>query len=240
MTISRAAMLMSIALAPGCGRSATPSADSGKTGKPVPGRNWTPEEIGKDPVGYLQDQDRRAEKQIQERNDRLGQVRAHRAQVSRRGDELATNLAEIQNVHDRLQRALRRAEEEDRWPISMAGRSFTREKANAILASCEQYVQDRRQLADAYEQTARKLEGLEAQVTRQLQDLSRLRERIGLDIERVRLNQGLAELGELQRTETEVASFSKMLGTMDENLLSSMAAAPTTEPQRVDVDAMLK
>jgi chromosome segregation ATPase len=233
-------VLLALVVAPGCDEGGHREAKRPKPAAPPPEKNWTPEEISKDPVGYLQDQDARAERQINERNQRLEQVKSRREQTTAKRDQLAANMAELQNVRDRLSRAMRRAEEEDRWPVMMGGRSFSREKATAVIASCEQYVQDRKQLAEAYEQTVGRLNNLESQMQKQIQDLRRLRERIGIDIERVRLNQGLAELGDLQRTETEVASFSKMLGTMDENILSSISAQATTEPARVDVESILK
>jgi len=75
---------------------------------------------------------------------------------------------------------------------------------------------------------------------RESQDLARLRERIALDIERIRLNQGIAELGELRKAETELASFSKMLGAMDENVLDTATVAAREEPVRIDVEKLLQ
>ena len=45
-------------------------------------RTWTSEQIAADPVGYLEDQDRQVERQIEERRNRLEQVSQRRAPVS--------------------------------------------------------------------------------------------------------------------------------------------------------------
>jgi len=203
-------------------------------------RTWTSEQIAADPVGYLEDQDRQVERQIEERRNRLEQVSQRRAQIDEKRQRLAQNMSEIRNVHDRLAAAVRRADDEDRWPARMGGRAFTREKARAILAGTEQYLQDREPLARAYEETLEKLARMESQMIRESQDLARLRERIALDIERIRLNQGIAELGELRKAETELASFSKMLGAMDENVLDTATVAAREEPVRIDVEKLLQ
>ncbi len=205
---------------------------------PAP-RSWTSDQIAADPVGYLEDQDRQVELQIQERRNRLEQVSLRRAQIAEKRQRLAENMSQIRNVHDRLAAAVRRADDEDRWPARMGGRSFTREKARAILTATEQYLQDREPLARAYDETLDKLARMESQMMRESQDLARLRERIALDIERIRLNQGIAELGELRKAETELASFSKMLGAMDENVLDTATVAAREEPVPIDVEKLL-
>lgn len=225
-----------LAAAGGCERK--PSAPPPKP-SPPPEKVWTSEEIAKDPAGYLLDQDRKVEKQIEERSRRLVQIQDRRRGVEERRMQLADNLREIRNVRDRLQAACRRADDEDRWPARMGGRTFDRERAQAILKSCEQYLSDRQPLDQAYEQTLARLGQLEAQAKKQMQDLQRLRERIALDVERVRLNQGLAELGDIRSAEQELASFSKMLGDMDENVLNTTTARADA-PAPVDVEQLLK
>jgi phage shock protein A len=224
----------------GCRREGDSSSGAKTPRHAPPPKNWTSEEIAKDPEGYLLAQDQQVEKQIQERNQRLQQLSSRRNQVQEKQGRLAENLKDIQNVHDRLEAACRRADDEDRWPARMGGRTFDRDKAKAILQSCQQYTQDRQPLAQDYDRTLEKLAQLESQMRKQIQDLSRLRERIAIDVERIRLNQGIAELGNLRQTETELASFSKMLGTMDENVLDTDAIARKEEPPRVDVEALLK
>ena len=207
---------------------------------PPPPKVWTSEEIAKDPAGYLQSQDGQVELQIQERNTRLLQLQDRRTQIQEKQGKLSQNVKEIQNVHKRLQTAVRNAEDEDRWPVKMGGKEIEREKAKAILQSCEQYVQDRQPLAEAYDQTLAKLANMEAQMRKDLQELGRLRERIALDIERIKLNQGIQELGELRKAETELASFSKTLGTLDENALDAANIANKAVPETIDAEKLLK
>ncbi len=223
----------------GCRQSEESSSKKPKPPPPPP-KVWTSEEIAQDPAGYLQSQDAQVEVQIQQRNTRLLELQQRRAQIQEKQGKLSQNVKELQNVQTRLQAAVRRADDEDRWPAKMGGKEFDREKAKAILQSCEQYIQDRRPLAEAYDQTLAKLSGMEAQMRKDLQDLGRLRERIALDIERIKLNQGIEQLGELRKAETELASFSKTLSTLDENALDADQIANKQLPATVDAESLLK
>lgn len=242
MTVRSILMLMcgaALLLPIGCKQEAT-APKPAPVVPPPPEKTWSSEEISKDPVGYLQAQDRQVERQIQERGTRQQQLADRHCQIQDRQAKLIENLKEIKNVYNRLQTACRKADDEDRWPARMGGRTFDRAKAEAILKSAEQYIKDRQPLAEAYEQTLNRIADLEARTQKETQDLARLRERIALDIERIRLNQGIAELGELRRTETELASFSKMLGALDENAVDTAVVAATDAPPRVDVEKLLK
>ena len=63
----------------GCRQGDKPS--SKKPTPPPPPKDWTSEEIAKDPVGYLQSQDGQVELQIQERNTRLTKLQERRSQI---------------------------------------------------------------------------------------------------------------------------------------------------------------
>jgi hypothetical protein len=222
----------------GCRQGDKPS--SKKPTPPAPPKVWTSEEIAKDPAGYLQSQDGQVEQQIQERNTRLTELQVRRSQIQEKQGRLSENVKAIQNVHDRMEQGIKKADEEDRWPARIMGKAFDRDRAVAIQQSCKQYIQDRQPLAQTYEETLAKLTQMESQMSKQVADLGRLRERIALDIERIRVNQGIAELGELRKAETELASFSKMLGTLDENAMDAASVAAKQEPPKVNVDDLLK
>jgi hypothetical protein len=61
-----------------------------------------------------------------------------------------------------------------------------------------------------------------------LAGLAQMREKLALDLERVRLNQGLAELSELRQTEAKLANFSATLAGLTDDPLAG--APPPTCP----------
>jgi DNA repair exonuclease SbcCD ATPase subunit len=202
-------------------------------------KEWTPEEISKDPQGYLEWSDRKIEEQIAERNKRLKMVTEKKDQLSRRQEALNNNLDEVANVHKRLEQAYRRAEDEDRWPVKMGGRTFERDKARQILEETSRYLDDRKPLAADYDKAIAKVAETGNRLKKDVTDLNRLREQLALDLESIRLRQGMEELDQLQKTNEQLAAMSKMLSSND-STIDLQALAEPAPVQTIDVDTLLK
>lgn len=202
---------------------------------------WSAEEIAADTQAYLAWSDRRIADQIAQRERRLRALAKRRGQIEQRQRQLSQNLADVRNVRERLRQAYRRAEDEDRWPVRMGGRTFERDRARAILEQTEQYLEDRKPLADAYAEAMGKMSSAEQALKRDVSQLNRLRERVALDLERVRLNQGMAELDQLRKNEAELEQMARTLASM-----SDVGAEATTLPadargrETIDVEELLK
>lgn len=219
-----------------------------KIGKALPGGTpvarppeaWTPERIAADPAGYLQYAGERVGSQIEGRRRKLAQLTAQRGEVEARAQALATKVSDAQNIAKRLRTAMQRADDENNWPVKMAGRTFDAPKAEAVIKSLEQFVADRQQLVQAYGDAMNRIGSTEATLQSDVGNLERMREKIGLDQERVRLNQGLAELGELHKTETELATFSKTLADMSEDVTLDKLGSLGKARETVDADSLLR
>jgi len=206
--------------------------------QPSQKKSWTPEEIAKDPPGYLVWSDQQIQAQIAEREKRLNSLNQTRKDVVAKQSALTTKMEEVVNFRKRLQTAYQRAEDEDRWPVRMAGRTFERAKANEILAQTDEWLKDRDPLADAYEASLKKMDDSATALQDDLKNLGRLREKLALDLERVKLNQGMAELDQLRKTETQLASMSQALSQMSEEQAPVLPTAAKTS--RVDIDSLMK
>lgn len=222
-------------LAAGCGKLI--SRDSAPPPPPAEGdAAWTPERIAENPDGYLQYADARIREQVAGREQRLAQLDQRRADIDRKSADLLQRVADAQNIHSRLAAAILRAEDEDRWPIKFAGRTFSRDKASAVLAATASYQKEREPLAGAYRDALGKVEGAQRSMRADLAGLAQMREKLALDLERVRLNQGMAELAELRQTEARLANFSAALAGLTDDPL---AAPPPAAPDQ-DVNELLK
>jgi hypothetical protein len=71
-----------------------------------------------------------------------------------------------------------------------------------------------------------------------IRSLNQLRERVVLDIERVKLNQGNAELDQLRKNESQLASMSQTLTQMSDEQTPQLSN--TSKTANVDIDAILK
>ncbi len=198
---------------------------------------WTPERIAANPDGYLQYADNRIRQQVAGREQRLSELDRRRAEIDRKSSDLLQRVADAQNIQTRLAAAIQRAEDEDRWPLKFAGHTFSREKASAVLAATASYQKEREPLAGAYRDALQKIESAQRTLRNDLAGLAQMREKLALDLERVRLNQGLAELSELRQTEAKLANFSATLAGLTDDPL---AGAPAANVPDVDVNDLLK
>jgi hypothetical protein len=205
--------------------------NKGEGRKPSPGpdpavREWSQEEMTRDPEGYLKWADGQIQAQIRQRDELLGKLDGRRKQLKTRQVEVGAELTEFENFRERLATAVRRAEDEDRWPVQVGSNKFDRAKAKSLLEDITRQVEQRKPLAQDYEAALGKMDGRAASLRSDVAALDRLREKIALDLERVKLNQGVAELEKLSRTADEIAHFSKILGQ-----LGDVAGKESEEPQ---------
>lgn len=222
-------------LAAGCGR--PPSDPVPPPGPPTTAEaDWTPERIAANPDGYLQYADNRIREQVAGRERRLAELDQRRAEIDRKSSDLLQKVADARNINSRLATAIQRAEDEDRWPLKFGGQSFSRDKATSVLAATAAYQKDREPLAAAYRDALQKIDGAQRALRADLAGLAQMREKLALDLEKVRLNQGLAELAELRQTEAKLANFSATLAGLTDDPL---VGAPTNVPD-VDVNDLLK
>jgi chromosome segregation ATPase len=205
---------------------------------PAPAREWSTDEMAKDPEGYLKWADQQIQAQVRQRDELLGKLEERRREIKNRQVEVGAELKEFENFKERLATAVRRAEDEDRWPVVVGANRFDRAKAKALLDDLGRQIEQRRPLAQDYEAAIAKMDGRATSLRGDLTALNQLREKIALDLERVRLNQGVAELEKLSRTADEIAHFSKILGQMGD------AAAKEPEDPKTGglktLDSMLK
>jgi hypothetical protein len=247
MTLSRslprnlALACIALALAGGCDRVRSAMETDPKSARTAEWTTeWSPERIAENPVGYLTYAESRIDEQIRGREERLAALGARRVEIERKALSVNTKLGDARNVNVRLNTAARRADDENGWPIKFAGRTFDRAKAEAVIKATATYVDDVSPLAQAYANAIGRLDATEIALNNDIVNLQRLREKIGLDLERVRLNEGVAELTELRKTEAELASFSRTLADMSSDLTVEDLRAVSNQPEPVDVESLLK
>jgi hypothetical protein len=214
----------------------------GEGQKPSPtapaAREWSPDEMAKDPEGYLKWADGQIQSQIRQRDELLGKLDERRKQIKARQVEVGAELKEFENFKERLATAVRRAEDEDRWPVVVGANKFDRAKAKSLLEDLGRQIEQRTPLAQDYDAAIAKMDARAVSLRGDVTALVQLREKIALDLERVKLNQGVAELEKLARTADEIAHFSKILGQIGDT-----AGKEPEDPKQgglKSLDSMLK
>ena len=190
---------------------------------------WTPEQIAANPQGYLKHTDHMIQVQTQERQVKLQAIASRKAQIGEKYAQVQEKVKSAENLVRRLTSAVTRADEEGRWPLQFAGRSFDREQAQTSLAQARRIVEEQGPLSSSYEDALKRLGVYEETLLEDVRNLNRLKEKVAIDLERMQINQGMAEIGELRKTESQVASFSQVLVDMSDDL--SGALGPVDKPK---------
>lgn len=224
------AVVFMAAMTTGCERRDAPLPDT----EPV--EHWSPERIAADPNGYLEYADRLVQQQVESRQQRLQTLAARRADIERRSGELLERVEEAGNLARRLTTAIERAEDENRWPLVFAGKSFPRDRAQTLLTAIREFEKQREPLAAAYRDALQRIAHNERAMRDDIANLARTREQLALDLERVRLNQGMAELAELRKTEARLANLGSTLAGLDEDPLAGFDDGAAS----LDVNELLK
>lgn len=205
-----------------------------------PDGGWTPDKIAANPAGYLQYASAKVASQIQGRKEKLAQLSTQRTDVETRANSLGGKVSDAQNIIKRMKTAMQRADDENNWPVKMAGRTFDQAKAEAVIKSLEQFITDRQSLVQAYDGAMSRITSVEATLKADIENLTHMREKIGLDLERVRLNQNLAELGDLHKTENELAAFAKTLADMSDDAAIGKLQLPSKTNEALSAESLLR
>lgn len=200
---------------------------------------WTPERISKDPTGYLAFADKEVVRQIQEREKRIAQIALSRTSVTERADKLRQDIRDASNIEKRLQAAATRADEDETWPITFATRKLDRERALAIIDASKRFIQSRSPLANDYEQALAKIDNAEKGLRSDIAELNQLREKMALDLERVRLNQGIAEVAELRTSVEAISGFARSLADTTDNPLEDLATKTRPLAAEAELESLL-
>jgi hypothetical protein len=202
-------LLLGALCAAGCGR---PAPDPGPARPKAPGeKQWTDEEMATDPEGYLKWADGQLASQIQQREQRLSGLAGKRKGINERRDKFMGDYEAVENLGRRLGTATRRAEDEDRWPVTVAGKQWTKDEAAKILKDTQQFLSERKALAAAYDEAMTKLDSAETSLRTDISRLTALRDKVSIDLDRVRIDRSNPEMEKLRKTEAEIEHYSKIL-----------------------------
>ncbi len=227
--------LLGLALAAGlssCGRESSPPP------KPTPPAEkvWTPDDMAADPEGYFRWADQQLANQIQQRTQRLDTSAAKRKELGDRRSKFANNYDDMVNLEQRLSTAVRKADEEDHWPVSIAGRQLDKEHAKATLEETRRRIAERKPLVQSYDEALAKLDKTITRLREEIDKLTGLKDRVSVDLERYRIDKSNPVTEKMKETEQQIATYTKILGSLGEDISGAlpMAVAP------IDIQSLIK
>jgi hypothetical protein len=220
----------------GCGDEGPKSGPSKP--KPPGEKEWTDEEMATNPEGYLKWADDQLASQIRQREERLSGLTSKRKEITDRRGKFVGDYEAIENLLNRLGTATRRADDEDRWPVNVAGKSLTKEQADAVLAEARRFLADRKTLSSAYDGAMTKLDAAERSLRDDVARLTTLREKVAADLIGLKADRSNPEMGKLRKTEEEIAHYSKVLTSLADVNVQSLPKP--TQQFSADLQSMLR
>jgi chromosome segregation ATPase len=237
-TILISAAAVALVVSVGCDRPKTGNNSSNTKNTTGEKKEWTAQEIAADPQGYLIWSQQQVAKQIAQREAKLNALAERRGEFEKKQGNLTANLDLVQNLHEQLKRAYQRADDEDRWPMVVAGKNFERAKAQQLIDHTKKYVADREPLRDTYKQLFTRLDTMERTLKNDVEELNRLATKLEIDLEKVKLDQTSADLSTLRQRQAELKSMASTVTALSED---PMSLQPPGEPAgRVDLNEILK
>jgi hypothetical protein len=229
----------------GCGPAgdvSTQSPGQNSVERAEPPNPWPPEKIAENPQGFCV----WAGQQLIEQ---LALLEGNRTELSGKLELLATrkkdfvaNLEEIRNLANRARTALRRAEDEERWPVKFAGQSFSREKLESLIAVTSRYVEQRTPLAEDYSRAAQRLNIEIRKIDERVVEVKRQMEVVALDLERIKLSSELDGLPQLDSSSLNIAAVTSSLArpTEDDAIRLEIDELTTSTNPSMTLESFLK
>jgi len=144
------------------------------------------------------------------------------AQANR--DALAGSLPDIENFRNRLQTAIQRAGDEDRWPVKVAGRQFSKTQATIAIAKLEQYL-------SKANRSIRDCDRAISQDDAAIMSIQQIRDQLRSHQARIEAGFSAQEFDEIRNRATQLAEQASR---------SHQAISPPAQTQAVDLDSLLR
>src|SRR5439155_15272657 len=105
-------------------------------------------------------------------SDQIEQYKKRSVSAQSNRNEIVKGLADVENFDTRLKAATQRGDDENRWPVKVAGRTFLRASALEAVSRLDQYIASAHQAVAAYDRAIVQFDraaGIIDQCRRQLQ-----------------------------------------------------------------------
>ncbi len=197
-----------------------------------PPPQWTPDKIAAEPEAYLGwalAEVSRTETLLHQQGLALS------SEINKAGRLIAAHRQSFADVNSWLgeaKSAYRAAAEENRWPATLEARSVGEEELKIRILEADAQLTVLAELAETYADSRQILERKKTEVDVKLAEVRRLRTKLASDLEILRVNQTLENVGRLSAQFTEIQAGATVL-LADPSVLSLEAlVAPAGIPAR--------
>lgn len=187
---------------------------------------WTPENIKKDPVGYLTWALEEVGKTEQKLEASVLGMKTRKNAVDRALEKHEADNSQYQKLLGDLKEAYRTASASSTWPVKVRDISFDESGLKRKVVECSDKVKNSTSLIETYRRTDDVISGKLREIDMKLAEVVKLKSRLSTDLEIAKVNKSVEGLDSLGDTLTAIVD-------------TSTALAQTAE-QGTSVDEMIK
>jgi DNA repair exonuclease SbcCD ATPase subunit len=195
---------------------------------------WTPENIQKDPVGYLTWALEQCEKSEQKLAASKLSLKSKKNQIDR---SLTANQAELSDYSKLLQEAkavYKEAKAENKWPASLRGRSFEEAALKGKIVEAHDKVKNLEGLVQTYSQSQAVIDRRLTEIEQKVTEVNKLRNKLSTDLEVAKVKQSVEGIGEISDKLGAIMDTTSALVSSSAEATSLEDLVKPTGQQRVD------
>lgn len=202
---------------------------------------WTPENIQKDPVGYLT--------WAQSECDAIGQrleaqalsLRTKMNQSSREATAKGAELRSYQQLFREAKEKYQQSASAQSWPADLRGISLTEQQLKKKIVEAHQRVEALTKLVSTYSQTSKALERKLAEVSTKQEETSQLKRKLSTDLEIAKVKKTVADIGAISdRLNAIMDTSGALVSTPEEPSLEDLVQPSQTEQIDAAFDQIMK
>lgn len=197
-------------------------------------REWTPENIQKDPVGYLT----WAQAETQRTEDRLNasalSLRTKKNQIERETTAGTADQDAYRKLLDEAKERYRTASAANQWPVDLRGTKLDEGQLKAKIVEANTKVASIQETLAAYSKAHTVIERKFEQVEAKLVEVQKLRARLSTDLEIAKVNKSVEGIGAINDQVSTIMDTANALVSQQDGGVSLEDLVTPSGKQRID------
>lgn len=172
---------------------------------------WTPENIQKDPVGYLTWAVSECDQLEDKLDARIIALNTKINQSRREIMEKTSERASFDGLLKELKTAYRMASEDDVWPVEVRGAKLTEEQTKSRIVETHQRIAQLTSVIDTYESALNKMLNSLTDVGNKLSETAKLKRKLNGEVEIARVKKEVSGLDEVSDSVSAIIDTTEAL-----------------------------
>jgi hypothetical protein len=184
---------------------------------------WTPENIKKDPVGYLT----WALAEVDKTKDKLDASRLGLATKKNANTRVlkkqSADMSDYENLFKEFKDAYAKAGTEKHWPVTVRGKEFSEKAFKSATVECNAHIANTKVVVDTLTKTEKLIDDKLSEIEAKLSEVEQLKIKLSANLEIANANKSVEDIGSIgDQLNAIVDTSSALAKTTEENSVADM------------------